>query len=386
MFFELKNIGAVKQANIELGKLTIICGKNNTGKTYITYSIYGFLRHLFALSFDKNNFKSLTQEQLNELSSQFTANLAEIFSANADEFIGAEFHLALEKPRVESFRSKNDNPNAGEVPLENFPRPFILSSERTSIQLFQKELDGNRSDLVKALTKSRNLELLEKQVARFALPIETEIDFARETTLVIKSNSFLKQQQPTLTTYIEDMLGVQYEIINGQILVRDKTTQKVLPHYRSSASVRTLFDLHLWLKHQAQPGDILFMDEPEINLHPENQLKMVRLLVRLVNNGINVFITTHSTYIIKEFNNLSMLANDFPEKSALMNEFGYTQDEVLHQEDLKAYIARAEGTLSRVDLDEYGMIQTGFDDVIVQINETSNKLISAIDDLLGIVE
>jgi ABC-type multidrug transport system ATPase subunit len=179
---------------------------------------------------------------------------------------------------------------------------------------------------------------------------------------------------------------VQYEIINGQILVRDKTTEKVLPHYRSSASVRTLFDLHLWLKHQAQPGDILFMDEPEINLHPENQLKMARLLVRLVNSGINVFITTHSTYIIKEFNNLSMLANDFPEKSALMNEFGYTQDEVLHQEDLKAYIARAEGTLSRVDLDEYGMIQTGFDDVIVQINETSNKLISAIDDLLGIVE
>jgi hypothetical protein len=35
-----------------------------------------------------------------------------------------------------------------------------------------------------------------------------------------------------------------------------------------------------------------------------NQLKMARLKVRLVNNGINVFITTHSDYIIKEFNNL----------------------------------------------------------------------------------
>jgi thiamine pyrophosphate-dependent acetolactate synthase large subunit-like protein len=117
-----------------------------------------------------------------------------------------------------------------------------------------------------------------------------------------------------------------------------------------------------------------------------NQLKMVRLKVILVNNGINVFITTHSDYIIKEFNNLSMLANDFSEKPALMNEFGYTQDDVLHPEDLKAYIARAFGTISPVDIDEYGMIQSGFDDVIVQINETSNKLISATDELLGIVE
>jgi hypothetical protein len=81
-----------------------------------------------------------------------------------------------------------------------------------------------------------------------------------------------------------------------------------------------------------------------------------------------------------------MLANDFPEKPALMNEFGYTPDDVLHPEDLKAYIARAFGTISPVDIDEYGMIQSGFDDVIVQINETSNKLISAIDSLLGIVE
>jgi AAA15 family ATPase/GTPase len=383
MFFELKNIGAIKHANIKLGKLTIICGKNNTGKTYITYSIYGFLRHLFALSFETDNFNPLTQEKLNELSSQFTEKLTDIFSANADEFLEAKFHLYTERVDSPPFE---DNSNAGEVPIENFPRPFILSSERTSIQLFQKELDRNRSDLVKALTKSRNLELLDKQVARFALPIEEEIDFARDTTSVIKSNSFLKQQQPALTSYIEDMLGVQYEIINGQILVIDKTTHKPLPHYMSSASVRTLFDLHLWLKHQAQPGDILFMDEPELNLHPENQLKMVRLLVRLVNSGINVFITTHSTYIIKEFNNLSMLANDFPEKSALMNEFGYIQDDVLSAEDLKAYIAHSDGTLSQVDIDEYGMIQSGFDDVIVQMNETSNKLISAIDSLLGIVE
>ncbi|MFM6192092.1 AAA family ATPase, partial [Planktothrix sp.] len=43
MRFKLENLGCLKDVDIELGDLTIICGKNNTGKTYINYAIYGFL-------------------------------------------------------------------------------------------------------------------------------------------------------------------------------------------------------------------------------------------------------------------------------------------------------------------------------------------------------
>ena len=39
----LKNLGILKQADFSLGDLTIICGKNNTGKTYATYALFGFL-------------------------------------------------------------------------------------------------------------------------------------------------------------------------------------------------------------------------------------------------------------------------------------------------------------------------------------------------------
>ena len=42
--FRFKNIGPVKDAELELGDLTIIAGPNNTGKTYIAYSLYGFLK------------------------------------------------------------------------------------------------------------------------------------------------------------------------------------------------------------------------------------------------------------------------------------------------------------------------------------------------------
>ncbi len=42
--FTFKNIGPIKDAELELGDITIIAGRNNTGKTYLTYTLYGFLK------------------------------------------------------------------------------------------------------------------------------------------------------------------------------------------------------------------------------------------------------------------------------------------------------------------------------------------------------
>ena len=43
---ELKNLGILKHAEFSLGDLTLICGENNTGKTYADYALYGFLNFL----------------------------------------------------------------------------------------------------------------------------------------------------------------------------------------------------------------------------------------------------------------------------------------------------------------------------------------------------
>ena len=42
--FTFKNVGPIKNAELELGDLTIIAGRNNTGKTYLVYTLYGFLK------------------------------------------------------------------------------------------------------------------------------------------------------------------------------------------------------------------------------------------------------------------------------------------------------------------------------------------------------
>lgn len=49
-----------------------------------------------------------------------------------------------------------------------------------------------------------------------------------------------------------------------------------------------------------EDGSVLIMDEPEVNLHPEWQIKLARILVRLAKDGnITVYINTHSPMFIE---------------------------------------------------------------------------------------
>ena len=42
MNFTFENLGPIDKATLELGDLTVIAGRNNTGKTYLAHTIYGY--------------------------------------------------------------------------------------------------------------------------------------------------------------------------------------------------------------------------------------------------------------------------------------------------------------------------------------------------------
>ncbi|AUX27923.1 uncharacterized protein SOCEGT47_085230 [Sorangium cellulosum] len=77
-----------------------------------------------------------------------------------------------------------------------------------------------------------------------------------------------------------------------------------LPIHAASSLVRALAGLDVYLKHLASPGDLLVIDEPEMNAHPAAQLAITELLALLVNKGIRVVFTTHSPYVLDHVNNL----------------------------------------------------------------------------------
>ena len=46
MRFTVKNVGPIKDVTIKLNKFTMLCGVNNSGKTYLMYSMYSLLSHI----------------------------------------------------------------------------------------------------------------------------------------------------------------------------------------------------------------------------------------------------------------------------------------------------------------------------------------------------
>lgn len=51
MEFTFENLGPIDKANLKLGDLTVIAGRNNTGKTYLAHTVYGFLKDFYRAVF-----------------------------------------------------------------------------------------------------------------------------------------------------------------------------------------------------------------------------------------------------------------------------------------------------------------------------------------------
>jgi hypothetical protein len=112
-----------------------------------------------------------------------------------------------------------------------------------------------------------------------------------------------------------------------------------LPIPAASSLVRALAVLDLYLKFVAEPGDLIVIDEPEMNAHPQAQLMIAELLAIMVNKGIRVVVSTHSPYIVDHLNNLIEAATLSPSKqSQILPRFSLgTSEAFLPSEKVAAY-------------------------------------------------
>ena len=116
----------------------------------------------------------------------------------------------------------------------------------------------------------------------------------------------------------------------------DSTGDKFTLEHTSSM-VSELAPLVLFLKYLVRPGDLLIIEEPESHLHPAAQRQLARGIVRLVNAGVQVLITTHSDIMISQINNLLALRQASPE---LVEQGGFEPEDFLEPEQVGAYLFR----------------------------------------------
>ena len=98
------------------------------------------------------------------------------------------------------------------------------------------------------------------------------------------------------------------EIDYPSFVYRPSGWQRDLPLMNASSMVSELAPVALYLRHVVRPGNLLIIEEPEANLHPEMQAIFTRQLVAAVQSGVRILITTHSEWILEELANLVRLS------------------------------------------------------------------------------
>jgi len=157
-----------------------------------------------------------------------------------------------------------------------------------------------------------------------------------------------------LGSKLESILGGEV-IISEDGDVRFKINENTsLKLTVSSSMVQQLSSLALYLKHLAKFGDLIIIDEPESNLHPEAQKKVVEIIAEMVNRGLWIIVTTHSPFIIDYLNTLMKaykVANISDEAKEQVLEVIENENVLLSPEHVSVYLFTKEGSIENVKKD-----------------------------------
>lgn len=145
----------------------------------------------------------------------------------------------------------------------------------------------------------------------------------------------------------------------------------------SSSLSRAMLGFGLYLKYLAKPGDLVVIDELEMNAHPEAQLAVIELITQAVNSGLKVIATTHSPYIVDHLNNLITGATLSPESQKEFAPKLATQNPqaFIDVDQVGVYEFTVEGEVRDVvDRQEKSIQWTTFSDVTNRMNALAYQL------------
>ena len=131
-----------------------------------------------------------------------------------------------------------------------------------------------------------------------------------------------------------------------------------------------------YLRHSAGQYNALFVDEPELNLHPKNQILLAKIFVKMINAGLRLVISTHSDYIIREINNMIMADGLNKAGDKIITNKGYDESLCLSQDKFAPYLfhkgENGKVKVGPLEVDRYGFNMPSIDDAINSQNDVTN--------------
>lgn len=335
MKIKFKNLGPIESGEIDFNDLkgiNLIIGKNNTGKTYLSNFIYTVLRNIRIERTLNNKIRSIGKRMENN---NFSDELREtdlpfVFHTNKNRFENTKINIEFDEK--DKF-TENEKYFLENIEINNV---CCFPAERSGAILFYNQLLENRNNILRQLELSQDINLL-KNISRYSEPVNEYI------IRLNKLEEYENKEETEIYKNLVKNINIQ-NIIEGEIII--KSNQII---YKSendlelnmglvSSTVKTLAGFFLYLKYQAQKGDIVFIDEIELNLHPENQRKIMKLINYLSKQGIKFIISTHSPIVTEEIDNMLLLEKVKDKiNSEEMKEYGINSEYGLKASDINVF-------------------------------------------------
>lgn len=245
--FKINNVGSINHADMDIGRINVIGGKNCTGKSTTSNLLYCFLR---AISSENDS----TIKEL--LDSEFDITGPQDYNDNAGIY-SSDFSCTFDFKNFE-FSKKGDL---------DITKVFYFDS----FSLFDNKTGGTYFlEHVKSLEAA--LEITEDN-----------------------NNADLEVEK-----LIKEILGGEIKKENGELFFVRENGIKTHMKNTSSGVKQVAIIQTLLNNNELEPNSFLIMDEPEVNLHPEWQIKFAKILVLLVKElDLSIYIASHSPFFIE---------------------------------------------------------------------------------------
>lgn len=420
----VENFGRIESADIDIVPMMMFVGPNSTGKSYLASLIWGLIElktQMFPEKPEDNPCYSVCKELFiahcrgkhEYLSVDLIEAMVHFYNAVLDAekksivrkiftFDGLKIgKLTVDvkdpapiKPRMlstihnEDFFQNDDEIYRqicwviNHMLFNGLDVPLYLPASRTGFMLSYKSL-------TKGLMETWGIEKTTK--SDFPLPIIRFLQKLIETD-TRKGKAMEKifgGKFPGLTI----AQAMEKGILEGQIVqngdpsptfyYQPDVLASPLPLHATSSLVSELTPLIIFLKGYPSLDSPLIFEEPESHLHLKAQRILAKYLVKLVNHGMPIWLTTHSDTFFQQINNL-ITSNEYRKRK--LTELGYSEDEMIAPDNIRAYqfnVQKESGMTEVVPLKrtEGGFAAPTFNYEILSLSEESMELESDEDDL-----
>jgi predicted ATPase len=382
----VKDFGPVREAGIDLRRVTILMGPNNTGKTYTAVlmlvleqlvSEWHFAQALLTLrEITVEKFKQYLDKKLVDIlrtlysvdgledlvrQGSDKAELRFVLRPEGEQFGDIlELEIRVDKSgvvtsRFYGFRELLETKKVPEIsPLIYIPaeRAGIM---RTYKQLLRLHIETSWH-VVPPHLRRKLTQLMVSERIRLPGVVGVLLDQILDTekfTLEERKRAFVTSALELLE---EEVLRGRLEMGEDlSVSYHEAGAEKPIDLINASSMVSEVSAIYL-LSGMLREGWWLIIEEPEAHVHPRGQMGLARFMAALARLGVNVIATTHSDLIALKLAQMVGLAGLSPQDR---RKLGYREDEYLKKEELALYFMEPteKGSVARkVEVSETGEV------------------------------